>query len=340
MRTLRIIALLLVFVALHVAPSFGAEEQQRRKTEGVELSVEQWLRGHLRKVEGWGVSKLLATEQTIDREQKRRANSSTNAHELALLADDEDLGVRFFVAANRNTPLGSRILLAGDPDPTVRTGAAMALVWDPRASNTTRQIVGDLATKFAGDSNVLVRLALVQNKQLPPAVFDVLANDPDEMIRWKLAANLDTPGRVLTRLTMDARRPVRIAALQHRNVPVAVLSSMAADTSAVVRRAVCSNVNTPRDVLGELARDTDPEVRRLTAIHPNTTLETLAQLARDPDPAIILAVARHPRADRTLLMELAYDDQHADVRLAAQDRLRPLLRREIRDDILERWDRK
>ena len=39
-------------------------------------------------------------------------------------------------------------------------------------------------------------------------------------------------------------------------------------------------------------------------------------------------------------MALAYDDKHADVRLAAQDRLRPLLRREIRDDILERWDRK
>ena len=81
-------------------PSVAAEEEQRRKTEGVAPSVEKWLRGHLRKLDGWGVSDLMRTEQSIDHEQKRRANTSTNPRELALLADDEDLGVRFFVAAN------------------------------------------------------------------------------------------------------------------------------------------------------------------------------------------------------------------------------------------------
>jgi hypothetical protein len=65
---------------------------------------------------------------------------------------------------------------------------------------------------------------------------------------------------------------------------------------------------------------------------------TLEQLAQDPDPSVILAVAMHPGADRSLLTTLAYDDTHADVRVAAQGRLQPLLRREIRDDILERWD--
>ncbi len=59
---------------------------------------------------------------------------------------------------------------------------------------------------------------------------------------------------------------------------------------------------------------------------------------QNTDPAVILAVARHPGADRSLLTELAYNEDHTDVRLTAQDRLQPLLRREIRDDILERWD--
>ncbi len=330
--------LALILMCSWSGPSTAAEEEQRRRTEGVEPTVETWLRAHLRKLDGWGVSKLLRTEQTVDREQKHRANTSTNPRELALLADDEDRGVRFYVAANPYTPLGSRIYLAGDADPTVRTGAAMALVWDPLASSTTRQIVTDLAAKLARDPNVLVRLALVENKQLPPTLFDTLAADPDEMIRWKLAANLDTPGRVLTQLSSDVKRPVRIAALQHRNLPIPVLASMAADSSVAIRRAVCVNINTPLGVLSVLSGDLDPEVRRLTARHPNTPLETLERLARDTDPAVILAVARHPGADRSLLTELAYNEDHTDVRLTAQDRLQPLLRREIRDDILERWD--
>ena len=334
---LRIVGLALALLCTLAGTSEAAEEEQRRKTEGVELTVEKWLRGHLSKLEGWGISKLLKTEQSVDREQKRRANTSTNPLELSLLADDEDRGVRFYVAANRNTPLGSRIHLAVDPDATVRVGVAMALAWDPLATQSTRKIVTDLATKLAGDPNVLVRLALVENKQLPPAVFDTLAGDPEEMIRWKLASNLDTPSRVLTRLTSDARRPVRLAALHHRNLPVSVLTTMAADGDVDVRRAVCVNINTPLDVLAKLAADTDPEIRRLTALHPNTPLETLKGLASDPDPVVMLAVAMHSRADRQLLLELVYNDD-VDVRVAAQERLRPLLRREIRDDILERWD--
>ncbi len=51
-------------------PSVAAEEEQRRKTEGVTPSVEKWLRGHLRKLDGWGVSDLMRTEQSIDHEQK------------------------------------------------------------------------------------------------------------------------------------------------------------------------------------------------------------------------------------------------------------------------------
>jgi hypothetical protein len=335
--TPRIVSLTLALLCTLAGASGAAEEEQRRKTEGVEPTVEKWLRGPLSKLEIWGVSKLLHTERSVDREQKRRANTSTNPRELSLLAEDEDRGVRFFVAANRHTSLGSRIYLAADPDATVRTGVAMALAWDPLATQSTRQIITDLATKLAGEPNVLVRLALVENRQLPPTVFDTLARDPEEMIRWKLASNLDTPSRVLTQLTSDTKHPVRIAALQHRNLPVSVLTTMAADSDADVRRAVCVNINTPLEVLAELAGDTDLEVRRLTAKHQNTPLETLAELARDPDPVVTLAVAQHASADRQLLLDLAYSD-HVDVRLAAQDRLRPLLRREIRDDILERWN--
>ena len=210
------------------------------------------MRGNRSKLGRWGVSKLLHTERSVDREQKRRANTSTNPQELSLLAEDEDLGVRFFVAANRHTSLGSRIYLAGDPEATVRTGVAMALAWDPLATRSTRQIITDLATKLAGDPNVLVRLALVENRQLPPTVFDTLVRDPEEMVRWKLASNLDTPSRVLTQLTSDAKHPVRIAALPHRKPPVPLPTPLPASTDPHVGRAVSPGVE-PRESGGQAA---------------------------------------------------------------------------------------
>ncbi len=83
--------------------------------------------------------------------------------------------------------------------------------------------------------------------------------------------------------------------------------------------------------------DANPLVRRRAAAHPNMRLTTLRQLAGDNDVGVVQVVASHPQADRELLMQLAYDGRDAQVRPIAQDRLEPLLRREIRDDILERW---
>ena len=112
---------------------------------------------------------------------------------------------------------------------------------------------------------------------------------------------------------------------------------MSQDSSVVVRRAVCTNINAPLTLLDRMAADPDAQVRRLTARHPNTPLRTLWRLSQDSDPEVLVAVAEHRHADRALLTELADDNRDARVRLAAQDRLEPLLRSEIRDDILERW---
>lgn len=313
------------------------DDVQQREAEQVEPGLEAQLRFHLQKLGLWGVSQLMRTEQKVDREQKRRASMSTNPRELSLLADDEDSGVRFYVAANRHTPLGTKIHLALDPEVTVRSGVAMSLAYDPLASSTTRTTVTNMAVKLAQDENVLVRLALAENARLPEVVFETLAVDPDFLVRRKLIDNLDVPQPVLALLAADSVGIVSTAALSHRNLPIEVLQQMAADPSAIVRRAVCRNVNTPLHLLDAMAADTDPEVRRLTAAHPNTPLATLRALTRDGDVKVLLAVAHHPHADRSLLTDLAYDERAPEVRLAAQHRLKPLLRREIRDDILERW---
>ena len=78
----------------------------------------------------------------------------------------------------------------------------------------------------------------------------------------------------------------------------------------------------------------------MVAEHEKTRLETLNRMAmndQEQDESVLLAIASHPHADRSLLTFLAYDARSGPVRLRAQARLKPLLRKEIREDILERW---
>ncbi|MBT6144707.1 MAG: hypothetical protein HOH74_04715 [Gemmatimonadetes bacterium] len=313
-------------------------EAQQREAEQVQPGVEGYLRRHLMKLEGWGIKALMRTEQQVDREQKRRANLSTNAIELAELAEDEDLGVRFYVAANSHASLGTRLVLARDPVAVVRSGVAMSLRYDPLASKQIRTLTTSLAADLARDGNILVRMALVRQAALPPETWTILAQDEDRVIRQLVAGHPDAPTETLTVLAGDTELLVRSTALSHRHADTDLLARMAQSGGPPERLALCANPNTPVGILDALAMDTNPLVRRGAAAHPNTRLPTLRQMAGDSDVGVVQAVASHPHADRDLLMLLAFDDRDAQVRLTAQDRLEPLLRREIRDDILERWE--
>ena len=295
------------------------------------------LRRDLLKLSRSGISQLLRWELEVDREQKRRANTSSNPRELARLAEDEDSGVRFFVAANRHTALGTRLALANDPEPAVRSGVAIALAYDPLAPAQTRQLTEAIATQLSRDEHVLVRLSLVTNEKLSAPVYETLVQDVDYVVRQKAAENPSTHGEALVHLSQDTVVTVQTAALRHRNMPPMWLEQLAGSPDPLIRLAVCQNVNTPVGALDRLSSDSLADVRRLVASHPNTTLHTLEQLAADGDVEVMLAVAEHPKADRDLLTELAYDDTDGLIRVAAQKRLEPVLRKEIREDILERW---
>jgi hypothetical protein len=121
---------LLLATGVALLSSAGHAEEagtQERDTEGVRTQAEEILRNHLKKLIPVGVSQLMRTQQDVDREQKRRASTTSNPQELALLADDEDAGVRFYVAANLHSSLGTLLALADDPEPSVRSGVAMSL---------------------------------------------------------------------------------------------------------------------------------------------------------------------------------------------------------------------
>ena len=335
------IRILLALAAVSAAVPAEEAGTQERETEGVRPAEEETLRHHLMKLNSWGVSQLMRTQQEVDREQKRRANSTSSPQELALLADDEDAGVRFYVAANRHSPLGTLLALADDPEATVRSAVALSLAYDPLASRPVRDVNESIGRGLSRDPQVLVRLALASNARgVPEAVLDSLARDPDQVVRRKVAASPYASKSALTALVQDSVLAVQATALANPNAPDTWLRRHAGHPRKEVVMAVCRNVNTPGSVLDSLSLSTIPGVRESVARHVKTPIETLNRMARNEQEEhepVLLAIASHPRADRSLLTYLAYDARSGSVRLEAQGRLKPLLRNEIREDILERW---
>lgn len=344
-----LIAGLVVWAAGVGFPGAGSAQTDKvpvePEPESAEIVVEEdptggedFLREQLRKLDRWGLLDLLRTERDVDRKQKQRARETTHPDELAQLAEDEDGGVRFYVAANRYTPLSTRADLAGDPAPYVRAGVAMSLEHDPLASGADQQAAETIAVHLTRDPQPLVRLALAANGSLTPVTYEVLAVDADPLVRLKLAENRQTSAGALALLAQDSSESVQIRALQHPEMPPDWLLTRSASATAEIRLAVAGNPNAPLAALTRLAGDPDPRVREAVAGHPSTPLSVLRGLAADSSLAVSLAVVRHPRADRELLLALADDRRDSTLRQTAQDRLVPLLRGEIREDVLQRWD--
>ncbi|MEW6754897.1 MAG: hypothetical protein AB1505_28530 [Candidatus Latescibacterota bacterium] len=301
------------------------------------LQTEERLRDHLRKLDRWDLIQLLRTERDVDEQQKQRARASTDPEELALLAGDEDSGVRFAVGVNPYTSVEVLLRLSGDASAAVRAGVALKLSHDVLAAPQTQELCRQIARQLAADPHALVRLALAGNTGLPPETYDLLAQDTDPVIRGKLAANANVGETALRQLAEDGVPAVQLAALQHRSTPADVLEASSADPRSAVRLAVCQNANTPPSVLEKLAGDPDVGVRRAVAAHPATPVQALRRMALDSQVDVVVAVANHPGADRALLIDLVDDPRDAAIRMAAQAALLPLLRAEIREDVLERW---
>lgn len=328
------LAVLVVLVLLGA----GSVVAQHPSLHKPPLALEDRLREGLRKLDGWDLMQLLRTEREIDEQQKQRARASTDPEELALLSEDEDVGVRFAVAANPHTGTEVLMRLAGDPAAAVRAGVAMGVTQDLLAPPQVQERIRQMARQLAADPQPLVRLALAGNPALEPETCDLVAQDADPVIRQKLAENPVVTEAVLRLLAGDSLAAVQRSALLHRSAPADVLEAWSTDPRPSVRLAVCQNPSTPPLVLEQLAQDPDAAVRRAVAAHPATPVQALRRLARDSQIDIVVEVARHPNADRDLLMDLSVDPRDASVRVAAQAGLVPLLRAEIREDVLERWE--
>ena len=322
-----------VFYFTLVPFALEAEEPIKR---GAEFSLEEEFRRQLRKIDRWTTMQLLRTERDIDKKQKKWARYSSQPEELAILAEDEDLGVRFYVASNRHITLDLQLLLAQDPESLVRAGVALSLKFDPREGEYEKKLKERIALRLSSDQNPLVRLVLAQNRFLPDSTYLALAGDIDPYIREELAKNIKVPKSALWNLIRDNDEEVVITALAHHNLAGEWLEEMSKASSPGVRQAVGLNINTPITTLEILAKDSVSVVREAVAQHPRATIEILEPLAKDADVGIQILVVKHPNADRELLLQMAEANEETVLK-TARKRLAPLLKGEIREDIMERW---
>jgi hypothetical protein len=300
-------------------------------------SIEEQLRRHLRKLDRWGLTQLLFTEQQVDQRQMDRARNSTNPEELFQLAKDEDESVRFYVSANKYTPLDVQMELAHDQNDIVRSGLASSLQISVREEKFRKEIKTRIAIKLMQDELPVVRLALANNIFLTGKIYEDLAMDGDPVIRLNLSKNPRASRNTLALLSNDAFDLVRANVGRHHNTPRNILANLSTDEAVSVRAAVGTNVNISASLLEMLGKDSENEVLRAVAQQHNTRLATLKFLATSEDTEIQLAVATNPNTSRELLTLLASGKRDESVKSKAQSRLEPILRNEIREDVLERW---
>ncbi|MEE3235189.1 MAG: hypothetical protein VX294_13555 [Candidatus Latescibacterota bacterium] len=314
----------------------GLVDAQTSRTNNSE--IEEELRLHLRKLDRWGLTQLLFTEKQVDQRQMDRARNSTNPEELFQLAQDEDESVRFYVSANKHTPLDVQMELAQDLNDVVRSGLASSLQISIREEKFRKEIKTKIATKLMKDEMPVVRLALANNIFLTGEIYDNLAMDADPVIRLNLSENPRASRNALTTLSSDEFELVRENVAKHHNTPRSVLTSLSTDQAVIVRAGVATNINVPATLLEILGQDSENEVLRAVARQHNTRLVTLKVLVLSEDSEIQLAVAKNPNTSRELLTFLATGKREESVKNQAQSRLEPILRNEIREDVLERWN--
>ncbi len=311
---------------------------QTTEAHAADPENEPRLRHHLRLLEHLGVLELLEAQRDVNERQRQRAVASTHPEELSLLAGDENGGVRFAVASNPHTPVPVLQRLAQDALAHVRAGVSLNLSDAQTVPEAAHPDVEHTGHQLARDEHPLVRLALASNPHLPESVLLTLSGDQDGAVRLKLASNERVCREGLRVLAHDDDRTVRVRALGHRNTPPDVLLVASQADDAALRVAVGGNINAPPGILEVLAGDPEAAVRLAVARHPGTPGSALQTLAEDAELGIVLAVAQHRNAERNTLFRLAADPRWSAVRTAAQASLKPLLRSEIREDLLERWD--
>lgn len=252
------------------------------------------------------------------------ACSEASVHLLRWTLKEGDTRSLLSVLQNPRVPAEFLEALADHPLPAVAEAARLHVGFE---SKPLEAALG----WCEADMDYLELRQLVLLGMAPPWLLPRLAQEPDTALRLALLEQADMPPTVLQKLLFDEEEEVRQAARAHPKVsaeqiqlieqleqglPVEVSLEALAHGSAYVRALVAKHPQTPRPLLERLIADDDWQVRAAAASNPRIPKPWLEQLARDGDRAVREAVAANPRASTRLLGQLMADE-YDEVRQAA-----------------------
>jgi Ni,Fe-hydrogenase III small subunit len=233
---------------------------------------------------------------------------------IAMLAGDEDYGVRFVVAKCPQTPRGILDELAKDAGNRIHRDAASK---KSRELSNDEVLLSFVASNPNTPSGILRTISedktkheillsfVASNPRTPEDILIKLAGHPDGAIRLAVGENQSTPTETLGFLAGDDYYVVRRAVAANPNTPIGILQKWAKIDDPHIKRAVATNPNTPIDILQEWLKVGEPQLRSEVALNTNISPGMLAELAEESNTKILQAVALNPRTEPEVLRELS-----------------------------------
>ncbi|MFD5067291.1 hypothetical protein ACFWNC_04995 [Streptomyces sp. NPDC058369] len=225
----------------------------------------------------------------------------------------------------------------------VRGGVAPADVWrevaaDPD-SETRREVAyaddapAEVIAFLVSDSDVWVVANAVENPSLPPDLLPGLARHPNTVVRQAVAENENTPPALLAALLADGGGPaptrcgacwrretacadhspgilrIRLAAARHPAVPPEGLAALLAAGEDRTTEAVAARTDLPADLLKRLAHHPSCDVRAVIAANSAVPEALLRTLAADRASEVRLAVAENAAVPLDLLTRVVANER-------------------------------
>ncbi|MDA0747734.1 MAG: hypothetical protein O2954_14530 [bacterium] len=278
------------------------------------------------KVDNREFLRLLRRAEDLNKEQKQRAKRTINARVLTRLAQDEDPGVRFYVAFNPWTPAKVLVDLARDANQTVRWAVAM---------NTRVLFQVDPAFREYLDNGTLnLELETAFGARGAAPGREALIEIVEQGRRWRIAGvdrtytlehedgvltvfNTPTAREALQELAKDYVEIVRVGLASNGQTPPTILRNLAQDVSRVVQQKVAANRNTEPVILEILSRVQDPSIRLKVAQNPHTPLRVMERFSIVNDETFRVAVAQNPGTSPAILLGLIFDSSDSVRRAVA-----------------------
>ncbi|RIH76450.1 HEAT repeat domain-containing protein [Meiothermus hypogaeus] len=165
-----------------------------------------------------------------------------------------------------------------------------------------------LAPRLALEPDPSLRLALLEQADLPKAVLEAFLLDEEETVRKAARQHPATPHQTLNWVErLEAGLPVEM--------PLETL----VQATPWVRALVARHPQTPPSLLERLTTDDDWRVRIAAAGNPGLPAAWLETLAQDGDREVRQAVAANPRCPAGLLERLLADESEEVRQAAAQN---------------------